>query len=223
MKYWNYLKILMHHKWCVFLEACKLGIPWMGLKHDASKFLPFQFIEYARIFGDPNKSPRGKDGTYDANKVSPTFAYAWLDHQHRSKHHPEYWISWSKGVLVPLKIPEKYLKEMLADMRGAARSIGKASVLDHYTAHRNKYVTAMHEESRLWLEEQIGYTDGGDATRTISKEELIQKVATFAETNWIVRELLDIHKSYDNLPQHIKNLLDKEFGITRVEVLKVKV
>lgn len=48
-----YLKTLwklLVHKWFVFLECCRLGIPLLGLLHDWTKFLPSEFVPYARWF-----------------------------------------------------------------------------------------------------------------------------------------------------------------------------
>ena len=51
--YWKYLKAVLKHKWFVFIECRKLGIPWLGVIHDLSKFLPSEFIPYARYFYGP--------------------------------------------------------------------------------------------------------------------------------------------------------------------------
>ena len=39
----KYLLYLIKHKWLVFLECCKAGIPWRGILHDLSCFLPSEF------------------------------------------------------------------------------------------------------------------------------------------------------------------------------------
>jgi hypothetical protein len=54
--YWNNLKKLLKHKWCVFQAAWRLGIPWLGLIHDWSKFLPREFIAYAQWFYGPTQT-----------------------------------------------------------------------------------------------------------------------------------------------------------------------
>jgi hypothetical protein len=53
----KYLWSMMRHKWFVFIEACKLGIPWLGLIHDLSKFAPSEFIPYARYFYGNHPAP----------------------------------------------------------------------------------------------------------------------------------------------------------------------
>lgn len=142
MKYLRYLWYILRHKWFVFVECCRLGIPWLGVIHDWSKFLPSEFVGYARCFyGDAPGSSAGM---------------AWLHHQKRNKHHWEYWLdaSWTA-----FPMPDKYRREMLADLNGAAHSVpnGK-STLVYY--HDNKSKMQLHPDTRHWLESQLGLTRG---------------------------------------------------------------
>lgn len=92
MKYFRYLNYVIRHKWFVFLECCKLGIPYLGIIHDWSKVLPSEFIPYARYFygekGDNIKKSRDKTGYYKPYDTGNSlFDFAWLLHQKRNKHH----------------------------------------------------------------------------------------------------------------------------------------
>jgi hypothetical protein len=49
-KFFKYLKYVIRHKWYVFLECCNLGIPFRGIFHDLSKFLPDEFFPYMNHF-----------------------------------------------------------------------------------------------------------------------------------------------------------------------------
>lgn len=63
----KYLSYVLRHKWFVFLAACKLGIPWLGIIHDLSKFRLSEWLPYARHFHNPDgshKEVRGKTGYY---------------------------------------------------------------------------------------------------------------------------------------------------------------
>ena len=65
MVYFKYLSYVLRHRWFVFIECCKLGIPWRGLVHDLSKFIPSEFIPYARYFyGREDTIRRDKTGYY---------------------------------------------------------------------------------------------------------------------------------------------------------------
>jgi len=95
MKHLKYLWYVIRHKWYTFLECCKLGIPWLGIVHDWSKFLPSEFIAYARNFyGDyPDLSDSNCHGiVMTKTKIKRDFDAAWLHHQKANKHHWQYWI-----------------------------------------------------------------------------------------------------------------------------------
>jgi len=78
--YISYLKYILRHKWFVFWEACKLGIPWLGLIHDWHKFLPDEFFPYARYFYNPDgskKQVRDKTGYYKPDDTILDNWYPW--------------------------------------------------------------------------------------------------------------------------------------------------
>ena len=150
----KYLWQMLRHKWFVFLEACKLGIPWLGLIHDLSKFRPSEFFPYARYSGS-GKSP--KDGPHGID-----FDYAWLNHQRRNKHHWQYWVSlndppilaYQEKPLLLLPMPTRYRREMLADWRGAIRTHGNPDMHQWYEKNKNKII--LHDDTRAWLERELG-------------------------------------------------------------------
>lgn len=98
--YWQYLKYLARHKWYVFVECCKVGIPIRGLLHDMSKFRPSEYRPYARYFYGTwmeNSNWHGDwrnvipyEDTQDG--VEKAFDFAWLMHQKRNPHHWQYWL-----------------------------------------------------------------------------------------------------------------------------------
>lgn len=174
MKFFKYLKYLFVHKWFVFVECAKMGMPIRGFVHDWSKFLPSEFIPYMRFFygkypsTDPN-SPNfvtgdGKfhlqsAGVKFEHEIEEDFDRAWLYHQRRNPHHWQYWVLMedSGGVKV-LKMPNRYMKEMLCDWHGAGRAItGKKDTANWYLANRHKI--QLHPETRQWIEEQLGVND----------------------------------------------------------------
>jgi hypothetical protein len=56
----------------------------------------------------------------------------------------------------------------------------------------------------------------------ISQEEFEKMLKDLSDRNWKVKSLLDSFKSYDKLPQNVKNLIDKELKIKRNEVLTIE-
>lgn len=148
MIYVKYLISLLRHKWFVFLESCRLGIPWLGVVHDWTKFLPVEFIPYAQKF-------------YGSKKDTPAWQRAWLHHENSNKHHPEYWTLRGRLGMEPLPIPNRYRREMLADWIGAGRAYGKQPQNNNDPDTRAWYLTnrdkiTLHPETRAWLEAQLG-------------------------------------------------------------------
>lgn len=177
-RYWQYLKYVLRHKWFVFWECLKLGVPlWIAIFHDWDKFLPDEFLPYARTF-------YALDGTKQYVE-SVDFARAWMKHQHRNKHHWQYWLNagktplsrtnilvWDRGtssiviedgvfdwdthgvISVREPMPDVYRREMLADWRGAGLANGNSDTRGWYLANKDKL--KLHPETRVWVEAQLG-------------------------------------------------------------------
>lgn len=90
-----YLKYVLRHKWFVFVAGTRLGIPWLALLHDNSKFLPDEWRWYARHFYAPDGTKQtwqGKDGFFVDADHDTKFDRAWLKHIRRNRHHPQHWV-----------------------------------------------------------------------------------------------------------------------------------
>ncbi|MCB1716724.1 MAG: hypothetical protein KDK05_16480 [Candidatus Competibacteraceae bacterium] len=115
MIYLRYLKSLLLHKWFVFLAGLHTGVPlWRLIIHDWTKFLPVEFVSYARHFqGQSTK------------QTKLAFDYGWLHHQKANPHHWQYWIlvyDSDPEKVKSLPMPETYVREMVADWMGASRA-----------------------------------------------------------------------------------------------------
>ena len=154
MKHLKYLCYVLRHKWYVFIECCKLGIPVRGLVHDLSKFRPSEWFPYVNHFH--NSNPRDKTGYYRPYDTGDrSFDNALFLHLKRNKHHWQWWVlpTDETGVKL-LPMPDKYRKEMLADWRGASKAQGsKTTVREWYEA--NKHKLQLHPETRAWIEKHL--------------------------------------------------------------------
>ena len=151
--HWSYLKYVVRHKWFIFIECYKLGIPLLGIIHDWSKFLPSEFIPYANHFHGPDaKQWRDKTGYYKPTDTGDAaFDFAWFLHQKRNKHHWQWWIlPEDESGCKALPMPNKYRREMLADWRGAGRVQGKPNTRAWY--EMNGYKLQLHPETLVWIE-----------------------------------------------------------------------
>lgn len=147
-RHWQYFRYIMRHKWFVFVAACKLGVPWLGIIHDWSKFKPTEWFPYVeRFYGHNN------DVAEAMQDIS--YQHAWNHHQKQNKHHWQYWrLVRDSGVMVLLPMPAKYRKELLADWRGAGRALGFPDTRAWYL--KNRLSIQLHSETREWIEAQLG-------------------------------------------------------------------
>lgn len=147
----RYLWYVIRHKWFVFVECCKVGIPWRGIVHDLSKFSRAEWKPYALSF-------YGLWGyTERPDWLVSEFDHAWLHHLHRNDHHWQYWIlTQDEDQDKVLPMPDRARREMLADWRGAGRAItGKDNTKAWYLDHQDKM--ELHQETRDWIDSQLGY------------------------------------------------------------------
>lgn len=168
MKYLKYINYLLRHKWYVMIECFRYGLIWRGLAHDMSKFLPSEFFAYAEKFYGNRLSTEYFDlvAKYGLPEMAPwgvtieeKFSIAWNYHQKRNKHHWQYWLlREDDGNLFSVGMPEKYLKEMLADWRGAGKAItGVDDTKAWYLKNRKNII--LRQKDRKWIESQLGIQD----------------------------------------------------------------
>jgi len=157
MKHIKYGWYVVRHKWFVFVEACKLGIPWLGIIHDWSKFLPDEWIPYANFFYGPKHIIRDETGYYKPTDTGDySFDFAWFLHQKRNKHHWQWWVlPEDGGGFKILEMEEIYRVEMLADWRGAGMAQGTPNTLAWYSKHNKNMM--LGDETRQWIESELGY------------------------------------------------------------------
>lgn len=147
----RYFWYVVRHKWFVFIECLKIGVPlWGAIIHDWQKFTPAEWSPYVLSFYGPWKYKERPDWLIDA------FDRAWLHHQHCGPHHWQHWVlREDSGNLKLLEMPDRYRKEMLADWRGAGLAItGKDNTLGWYMKEREKI--QLHPRSRKWIEHELG-------------------------------------------------------------------
>lgn len=155
-KHAKYLSYVFSHKWYVFLEACKLGIPWQGLLHDLSKLTFKEWIPRAEALYQ-RRPMFDSEGFFDPGKISNELSLCWLSHQHANPHHWQWWVMLlDSGKYKPLPMTDKYRREMLADWLAVSRSPQRMDMIPWYLKHRDRMI--LHPETRAWIEEKLGVT-----------------------------------------------------------------
>ena len=154
-KHLQYLSYVLRHKWYVFIEACRLDIPWRGLIHDLSKFRPCEWYPYATFFYGKKLGPRDATGYYKPTDTGDAaFDFAWLLHQKANRHHWQFWLlPEDDGGTKVLEMPDAYRREMLADWRGAGMAQGRPNTWEWFA--KNKGRMQLGPETRTWIEAEI--------------------------------------------------------------------
>lgn len=154
MKWLKHLKTITQHKKLVMQHCFKVGLYYQGIMHDLSKYSPVEFLSGARFYqGD--RSPN------DAERKARGYSAAWLHHKGRNKHHLEYWIDYSpegEHFLAGIRMPERYVVEMLCDRLAASKTYRKELYADcdpyvYYEQSKQAYV--MHPETEALLEKML--------------------------------------------------------------------
>lgn len=92
-RHWKYFVYVLRHKRFVLQEGRKLGVSLLSLLlHDWDKFRPDEWLPYARTFYAPDGKSQYKE--------SVEFARAWMLHQHRNRHHWQYWLNFGELPLI---------------------------------------------------------------------------------------------------------------------------
>lgn len=139
--YWSYFKYILLHKWYVGCECMKLGLYVHAFTHDLSKFLPSEFFSYAEKFFST-------DYVYKSFEVEYAFNIAWCHHQHRNKHHWDYWVC-SDGMAI--EMPPKYILQMIVDWKGMGKKFNDTAY-EFYVKEKGKMILAVQTK---WLIETI--------------------------------------------------------------------
>jgi hypothetical protein len=141
-----YARYVLRHKWYVFKARDITGVSlWRALTHDLSKFTLAEWMPYARCFYD-----RCGNSQYEQ---TAEFDHAWNLHQKRNMHHWQAWVLIRDGLAEggPLEMPEKYVREMVADWIGASMACTGKNVAKTWYLE-NKDNMQLHPMTRVLVE-----------------------------------------------------------------------
>lgn len=117
----HFKKICVHKFW-VAHYCFKIGLYWQGIMHDISKFSWTEFWESVKYY-------QGTSSPINVAKADKGYSLAWQHHKGRNPHHYEYWTDKYDEGTIALKMPYKYVVELICDWLGA----GKAYMGDKFT------------------------------------------------------------------------------------------
>lgn len=174
---WKHFKTITQHKILVMKNCFRVGLYMQGILHDLSKYTPSEFFVGARYYqGD--RSPN------NAEREARGYSAAWLHHKGRNKHHYEYWIDYSakaiKGGVAPVKMPVRYVIEMMMDRIAASKVYNGKNYRDSFPLEyflKGKENAPMHKDTKELLEMLLRMLaeKGEDKTFCYIKNELLRK------------------------------------------------
>lgn len=158
MKWLQHLKTITQHKIKVTWLCFRCHLFKQGLLHDLSKY---SYIELKTGF----KYYQGYRSPIDAEKEEKGYSLGWLHHKGRNKHHFEYWIDYSlehDHHMCGMRMPKKYVAEMLADRIAASKVYNKGHYnhhqpLEYFLRGKNNYM--MHPQTLKELEHMLRILD----------------------------------------------------------------
>lgn len=150
-KFCGHLRTVQKHRKMVRKLCFKCGLYWQGLTHDLSKYSPIEFWRGVKYY-------TGKASPHVSERVECGYSEAWIHHHNRNKHHAEYWWDIVDGKAQPIKMPFKYLAEMVCDRVAASKiylgdKYDDSAPLFYYVNHKdeNRYHEETREELAEWL------------------------------------------------------------------------
>ena len=155
----KHLHTVNKHRFFVFLNCCRCGIPWRGFVHDLSKYSPKEFIISARNYSG-KRSPIANE-RIEENGYSKAF----IHHTRKNRHHYEYWVDVTLGDIVLSPMPYKFALECCCDIISASRVYnGKNFTRDLPLAFHNRVKdrSMMHSATKEFINEVLTrYKDSG--------------------------------------------------------------
>lgn len=155
----GHFKTITEHKLLVMEHCFKIGLYKQGLLHDLSKYSPTEFFVGAKYY-------QGTRSPNNAEREAKGYSAAWLHHKGRNKHHFEYWIDYSledkEHAMSGMRMPRKYVAEMLADRIAASKVYNKGTYTRHdplayYLKGKGHYM--IHPKTAKELEFMLRYLD----------------------------------------------------------------
>lgn len=154
MNSWKHFITVTYHKYLVMKGCFRVGLYRQGLLHDLSKYSPTEFLVGMKYY-QGNRSPN------NAEREKLGYSTSWMHHKGRNKHHYEYWNDYalpgSKRVIRAVRMPDKYVVEMLMDRIAASKVYNKEHYQDsdplrYYQNGLKNTPELLHPETRRLLE-----------------------------------------------------------------------
>ena len=158
MKLFKHFITITRHRHMVMRYCVSCGLYKQGLLHDLSKYGFTEFFAGVKYY----------QGTYSPHhneRKAKGYSAAWLHHKGRNKHHSEYWYDVIDGKYQPVKMPNRYVGEMICDRIAASKNYNRGHFdrsipLNYFLNEIDRII--MHEDTKqLTIKLLTMYRDDG--------------------------------------------------------------
>ena len=118
----GHFRTITEHKLLVMKHCFAVGLYYQGMMHDMSKYTPSEFLAGCRYYQNGKRSPN------NGEREEKGYSYAWIHHKGRNRHHFEFWTDYPMNPpkdqtmsFAPVKMPRRYVAEMLMDRIAASK------------------------------------------------------------------------------------------------------
>jgi hypothetical protein len=215
----KHFKTICKHKSWVSYYCNIAGLSkWQAFIHDLSKFSYIEFSESVKYYtGD--RSP------IDNCKDIKGYSLAWQHHKGRNPHHYEYWMdNFDKGT-TPIRMPYKYVVEMLCDSLAAGQTYSENTNKSFtYTGELEYFINkfnngcAMHPSDQKFIYLVLRNLKNVDNIPNCNKKNMKYILQDKFLNKRILKDLYEFSSTLsDEDYQVIRNAVEKELSRKRKE------
>lgn len=156
--FFRHFLTITRHKSEVMRLCFKAGIGMQGLLHDLSKYSLTEFLPGAKFY-------TGTQSPNNGERLANGYSLAWMHHKGRNKHHFEFWYDYEMKTknLVPVPMPDNYIKEMFCDRVAASKTYNRGKYIQNMPlkyllkSHARKKMAKVTFKKLLYLLKKLAY------------------------------------------------------------------
>lgn len=154
MNFFRHLWLITRHRFQVFINCTRCGIPIKGFIHDLSKYSFAEFWCSVKYY-QGNKSP-----IVGEREQNDDYSMIYNHHVGHNKHHWEHWINFYREHMLIKALPYKICIEYCCDMIAASQTYNKRNyepilVLEYWNKRKDKFfIHSMTKRYITWFFEE---------------------------------------------------------------------
>lgn len=179
IKLFKHFKVIYIHKKYVVISCFKAGILWQGITHDLSKLSITELRPALKHY-------RGTSSPINEERIVQGYSMARQHHKGRNKHHWHYWVDIDAEYCTTIKIPPKYISEMICDWIAAGKTYSGdtwdvSMIKEYYDKNRDRMI--LHPFTKKILDDIVNNLRSEKQLYMMLKPKSIELLYEVYETN----------------------------------------